>query len=69
MPLGNVALKGLLPDAKGITQELGIGRRVCIETSDNIFELVPNYHPSYILRNPAMQKEFERVLKQCMENE
>lgn len=67
MTLGNVALKGLLPDAKGITQELGIGRRVCVETSDNIFELVPNYHPSYILRNPSMQKEFERVLRECME--
>ena len=59
MTLGNVALKGLLPDAKGITQELGIGRRVCVETS--------NYHPSYILRNPSMQKEFERVLRECME--
>lgn len=30
--------------------------------------VVPNYHPSYILRNPKMRTEFERVMQSVVQH-
>lgn len=60
MPLGNIALTSLVGQHKGITKELGIPRKVKIALRE--YTIIPNYHPSYICRNPAMESEFMRVL-------
>ena len=44
--LGNVPLKTLRPDAGGITRERGQVFR------HGEFQVLPTFHPSYLLRNP-----------------
>lgn len=64
MPLGNSALKGLIPNNKGITKELGIVKECVI--GGRHYSVIPNYHPSYILRNNNFRPDFEKVLKIAM---
>lgn len=59
MTLGNIALFGLIGKNHGITKEAGIKRIVKIGKS--LRNLVPNYHPSFILRNNNYEKEFKRI--------
>ena len=66
MSLGNVALTGLVGENKGITKELGIIRTVKVGSS--FYKLIPNYHPSFILRNNNYQSAFLEILeKACKE--
>ena len=62
--LGNVALSCIVGKHQGITKELGELRIVKIGKA--IYKLVPNYHPSFILRNNSYENEFIRVLKGTM---
>lgn len=64
MPLGNTALFGLIGKNKGISKELGIARSEKI--GDKLYTIVPNYHPSYILRNNTKEKDFKEVMKLVM---
>lgn len=62
MPLGNTALYTLLLEKhEGITKALGRFKQITLENG-NIYTVLPNYHPSYILRNNKMRSGFERVM-------
>ena len=63
MTLGNIALFGLIGKNNGITKEAGIKRIVKI--GNTLFNLIPNYHPSYILRNNSYEKEFRRIFDEA----
>ena len=59
MTLGNIALFGLIGKNHGITKEAGIKR--IVKVGNTLYNLVPNYHPSFILRNSNYEKEFRRI--------
>ena len=62
MPLGNTALSTILLDKhEGITKALGKFKQVDLGNG-HIYTVLPNYHPSYILRNANMRPMFERVM-------
>lgn len=52
MPMGNIALTGIFGSHKGITKEIGIPRQI------EGYTILPNFHPSYILRNPSKELQF-----------
>lgn len=60
MPLGNIALKGLGGYDTSITKALGIRKQIHIDSK--YYTVIPNFHPSYILRNPEKEKTFIEVL-------
>jgi len=60
MPLGNTALTGLIGSHKGITKELGISRQVKIGFKE--YTVIPNFHPSYVCRNPEAEKPFTNII-------
>ena len=59
--LGNVPLKALKPHAAGITRERGksfpFGK----------WQVLPTFHPSYLLRNPAGLRECWADFKQAFD--
>ena len=68
MPLGNTALYALTGGTdidgnkiQGITKKIGIPFKDILNSI--WFTIIPNYHPSYILRNPKMESEFIRVME------
>jgi len=76
MSLGNVALLGLTGE-QSITKELGISKVIGIPTmkyehnpervdvTTEEYTLIPNFHPSYVLRNgKGAEKLFIRVLEE-----
>ena len=66
MPLGNIALSGLIGfNHNGITKELGKIRSVRINFRDYI--VIPNFHPSYICRNPEAESKFMKTLEKLNE--
>lgn len=63
MPLGNTALSALLgKEHKGITKVLGQFTQVLMDNNVT-YTALPNYHPSYILRNYHKREDFEKVMK------
>ena len=66
MPLGNTATTAILGKHNGITKEIGQIHNFVLDEKEYI--VVPNYHPSYILRNPKMKPEFERVMQYVVQN-
>jgi DNA polymerase len=60
MPLGNTALSALVGEHKGITRELGKVRTFSIGFKE--FKLIPNYHPSFICRNPSFEAIFKDTI-------
>lgn len=64
MPLGNIALTGLIGSSKGITLEAG----KLIRTTINGYRyyIIPNFHPSYILRNPSTEKQFIEIFNHAL---
>ena len=67
MPLGNTALTTLLMNNKheGITKVLGKFRPIKMDNG-KVYTVLPNYHPSYIVRNASMKPKFEQVLEQAV---
>lgn len=62
MPLGNTALTTILLDKhEGITKAIGKFRQVTMGNGIT-YTVLPNYHPSYVLRNNNHRPEFERVM-------
>lgn len=68
MPLGNTALTTLLMDNKheGITKAIGKFRPIKMDNG-KVYTVLPNYHPSYIVRNNTRKPEFEKVLEQAVQ--
>jgi DNA polymerase len=66
VPLGNIALTGLVGENKGITKELGKLRKVKIGFKEYL--VIPNYHPSYICRNPEFEAIFRETLRKVYDN-
>ena len=64
MPLGVTALKAVTQQTgekiSSIASELGVMRKVKI--GRRTFSVLPNYHPSFILRNPHMAIHFNKVI-------
>lgn len=58
--LGATALKGLIPGAEGITKLRGTW-----QVFDGI-DLMPTYHPAYLLRNPPAKKEVWADLQEVL---
>ena len=62
MPLGNTALSALFgQEHEKITKVAG--RTLEIKLADTTYKVIPNYHPSYILRNPSKTPVFEAILR------
>ncbi|MDH5753255.1 MAG: uracil-DNA glycosylase [Deltaproteobacteria bacterium] len=59
--LGNVPLRALQPDAPGITKARGIPLQLDGRT------ILPTYHPSYLLRNPAGIPDCWRDFRKALE--
>jgi len=64
MPLGNVALAGLTGSTRSITKALGKEIKISIGPVQHL--VIPNYHPSYILRTPSKEQVFVGVLKYAL---
>lgn len=64
MPLGNTALTTILMNEKheGITKVAGRLQSITLENGTS-YTMLPNYHPSYILRNPKRQQDFDEVMR------
>jgi len=60
MTLGNHALRALLGEW-GVTRLAGKWQN--LESNGCIIEVLPNYHPAYILRNRSLLPEFEANVK------
>lgn len=63
MPLGNTALYALTGKQGGITSSLGIITQV--QLGNYTYSIIPNYHPSYICRNPKMEVKFIETMNIC----
>lgn len=63
MPLGNTALSTLMAEKRrGITKALGKFHHV--KMANNVtYTVLPNFHPSYILRNANNRPAFESVME------
>lgn len=59
--MGNTALFSITGEKGGITQCIGI--RKSYQIGNKWYQVIPNYHPSYILRNPKIESEFIRVME------
>lgn len=59
MTLGNIALFGLIGKNKGITKEAGIKRTITLGNKE--YKLIPNFHPSLIVRNANYTEPFRRI--------
>lgn len=63
MPLGNTALSALMAEKRtGITKVLGKFHHVKMDNNVT-YTVLPNYHPSYILRNANNKPAFESVME------
>lgn len=60
MTLGNHALRALLGEW-GVTRFAG--RWQSLESKNHLIDVLPNYHPAYILRNRSMLPQFEANVK------
>lgn len=60
MTLGNIALQAITGEVGGITRKAGLWKRVSHPESDLL--VLPNYHPSYILRNPDKEDFFREIV-------
>ena len=66
VPLGNIALTGLVGNNLGITKELG--KRKHIKIGFREYLVIPNYHPSYICRNGEFEEIFKSTMEKIYEN-
>jgi len=58
--LGSTAVKGLMQTTQGITKLRGTWMSFCG------IDLMPTYHPAYLLRNPAAKKDVWEDLKEVL---
>lgn len=69
MTLGNSPLTSLIGKHKGIEKEAG--KIQFIKIGDQLWKLIPNYHPSYILRGKlgtSTDKEFRSIVRQALDH-
>ena len=61
MPLGNTALSALYGE---IHEKIStaIGKVHHVTLGSRTFKVVPNYHPSYVLRHPQMRETFDKMM-------
>lgn len=59
--LGGPATKTILDEEKGITKLRGRPR--VISFGNHLIEVIPTYHPAYLLRSPNKKKEFLEDMK------
>jgi len=62
--LGNTVLESLVEDVKGITTEIGIGKK--LKVFNKTFNLIPNYSPIAVLKNPNLMTRFKQTFVKAL---
>ena len=66
MPMGNTALKAVFDNTNSKISSY-IGYKFWCTVDNKTYTVIPNYHPSYTLRNPKMEQQFINVMEMAKE--